>query len=308
MPPPGQTRPARFHVYMRDLVWDVAVCAGRERRGLCRRPAQQGAVLDHSRVPDPRVRSGRGAVDGAGGMALILDALVQLAQLLLVLALAPLLTGYVRKVKAHLLRRRGPPVLQPYRDLLKLIRKEVVLADNASWVFRVAPYLDLRHHPGRRGAGAHIRHRSRVQPGGRPHRDRGAPGQRPLRSGAGGPRYRHEFRRHRLEPRDDDRLARRAGDADDRVHAVAAGRLDAAFVGVGVHAGTRRRAARVAGHVAGGADHGGDRGERADSRRQSRDPSRADDDPRGHDPRVLGTASRGASRRPPRSSCCSISP
>jgi formate hydrogenlyase subunit 4 len=72
-------------------------------------------------------------------MALILDALVQLAQLLLVLALAPLLTGYVRKVKAHLLRRRGPPLLQPYRDLLKLIRKEVVLADNASWVFRSAP-------------------------------------------------------------------------------------------------------------------------------------------------------------------------
>src|SRR5512145_714879 len=74
-------------------------------------------------------------------MAMILDALVQLAQLLLVLALAPLLTGYVRKVKAHLLRRRGPPVLQPYRDLLKLIRKEVVLAHNASWVFRLAPYI-----------------------------------------------------------------------------------------------------------------------------------------------------------------------
>ena len=74
-------------------------------------------------------------------MAIAIDALVQLAQLLLVLILAPLLTGYVRKVKAHLLRRRGPPLVQPYRDLLKLIRKEVVLADNASWVFRVAPYL-----------------------------------------------------------------------------------------------------------------------------------------------------------------------
>jgi formate hydrogenlyase subunit 4 len=74
-------------------------------------------------------------------MALIVDALVQLAQLLLVLSIAPLLTGYVRKVKARLLRRRGPPVLQPYRDLLKLIRKEVVLAHNASWVFRVAPYV-----------------------------------------------------------------------------------------------------------------------------------------------------------------------
>ena len=72
---------------------------------------------------------------------MMLDVLVQVAQLLLVLALAPLLTGYVRKVKAHLLRRRGPPVVQPYRDLLKLIRKEAVLADNASWVFRTAPYV-----------------------------------------------------------------------------------------------------------------------------------------------------------------------
>ena len=74
-------------------------------------------------------------------MAVSLDALVQLGQLLVVLLLAPLLTGYVRKVKARLLRRRGPPILQPYRDLLKLLRKEVVLADNASWIFRVAPYL-----------------------------------------------------------------------------------------------------------------------------------------------------------------------
>ncbi len=72
---------------------------------------------------------------------MILDALVQLGQVLLVLLLAPLLTGYVRKVKAHLLRRRGPPIIQPYRDLLKLLRKEAVLADNASWVFRVAPYV-----------------------------------------------------------------------------------------------------------------------------------------------------------------------
>lgn len=72
---------------------------------------------------------------------MILDALVQFGQLLLVLLLAPLLTGYVRKVKAHLLRRQGPQMVQPYRDLLKLLRKEVVLADNASWLFRVAPYL-----------------------------------------------------------------------------------------------------------------------------------------------------------------------
>ena len=47
----------------------------------------------------------------------------------------------MRKVKARLLRRRGPSVIQPYRDLLRLLRKEVVLAENASWLFRAAPYL-----------------------------------------------------------------------------------------------------------------------------------------------------------------------
>ena len=66
---------------------------------------------------------------------------IQGAQMLLVLFVAPLLTGFVRKVKARLLRRRGPPLMQPYRDLVRLARKEVVLADNASWLFRVAPYL-----------------------------------------------------------------------------------------------------------------------------------------------------------------------
>lgn len=74
-------------------------------------------------------------------MAVILDLAVQGAQMALVLLLAPLLTGFVRKVKARLLRRRGPPLLQPYRDIIRLLQKEVVLAHNASWLFRVAPYL-----------------------------------------------------------------------------------------------------------------------------------------------------------------------
>ena len=74
-------------------------------------------------------------------MALILDLIVQGAQMMLVLLLAPLLLGYTRKVKARLLRRRGPPLLQPYRDIIRLCRKEVVLAENASWLFRSAPYM-----------------------------------------------------------------------------------------------------------------------------------------------------------------------
>jgi formate hydrogenlyase subunit 4 len=74
-------------------------------------------------------------------MALIGDFVVQGAQMLIVLLLAPLLTGIVRKTKARLLRRRGPALVQPYRDLVRLMRKEVVLAESASWLFRVIPYL-----------------------------------------------------------------------------------------------------------------------------------------------------------------------
>jgi len=74
-------------------------------------------------------------------MALIGDFAIQASQMLLVLLLAPLLTGFVRKVKARLLRRRGPPLLQPYRDLIRLARKEAVIAHGASWLFRFVPYL-----------------------------------------------------------------------------------------------------------------------------------------------------------------------
>jgi formate hydrogenlyase subunit 4 len=74
-------------------------------------------------------------------MDLIAALAMQGMQMVLVLALAPLLLGFTRKVKGRLLRRRGPSLLQPYRDLLRLIRKEVVLADNASWLFRSGPYM-----------------------------------------------------------------------------------------------------------------------------------------------------------------------
>jgi formate hydrogenlyase subunit 4 len=74
-------------------------------------------------------------------MAVMLDLFVQFCQMTVVLAAAPLLAGYVRKVKAFLVGRRGPPLVQPYRDLMRLLRKDVVLAESASWLFRVAPYI-----------------------------------------------------------------------------------------------------------------------------------------------------------------------
>ena len=74
-------------------------------------------------------------------MAVIREFAFQGAEMLVVLLLSPLLTGFVRKVKARLLRRQGPPLLQPYLDLIRLMRKDVVLANNASWLFRVIPYI-----------------------------------------------------------------------------------------------------------------------------------------------------------------------
>ena len=74
-------------------------------------------------------------------MALIVELIMQAVQMLLVLLVAPALLGLVRKVRARLLLRQGPSVFQPYRDLWRLLRKEALIARNASWLFRVAPYL-----------------------------------------------------------------------------------------------------------------------------------------------------------------------
>jgi formate hydrogenlyase subunit 4 len=68
-------------------------------------------------------------------------ALNQLVQLLLVAAAAPLLVGWVNACRAWLQNKSAPSVLQPYRVLRKLLVKDAVLAENASWLFRFAPYM-----------------------------------------------------------------------------------------------------------------------------------------------------------------------
>ena len=143
MPPPGDMRRRRASASsLQRSHLGRALCA-RRRRGRLSSPTGsnrlQYLTIRHylSLVFVALV----GSCSGACHMALIVDLMVQGAQMLLVLALAPLLTGFVRKVKARLLLRQGPPLIQPYRDLLRLLRKEVVLADNASWLFRAMPYL-----------------------------------------------------------------------------------------------------------------------------------------------------------------------
>lgn len=63
------------------------------------------------------------------------------AQLFLLLALSPLVTGVIRTLKARLQTRRGPGILQPYRDLLKLFRKQMVIPETASWIFTATPWV-----------------------------------------------------------------------------------------------------------------------------------------------------------------------
>jgi len=67
--------------------------------------------------------------------------LSQLNQTLLAVLLAPLLLGWVNQCRAWLQNRTGPGVTQPYRLLRKLLEKDAVLAHNASWLFRLAPYV-----------------------------------------------------------------------------------------------------------------------------------------------------------------------
>jgi len=66
-----------------------------------------------------------------------------LGQMLLLVALGPLVTGIIRKIKARLQCRSGADVFQPYRDLGKLFRKGTVQADTSSPFFRIVPALVL---------------------------------------------------------------------------------------------------------------------------------------------------------------------
>jgi len=61
----------------------------------------------------------------------------------LLLAAPPLLLGIIARVKAVVAGRRGAPLLQPYRDLLRLLRKGAVYSGTTTWVFRGAPIVAL---------------------------------------------------------------------------------------------------------------------------------------------------------------------
>lgn len=64
-------------------------------------------------------------------------------QILIILALAPLLSGIIKKIKAFFQIRKGPGVFQPYYDIAKLMRKDSVVSHNVSWIFHAAPVISF---------------------------------------------------------------------------------------------------------------------------------------------------------------------
>jgi hypothetical protein len=134
----------------------VAVLAAAERLNYLQflyHPPLSAACVLRARLP----------AHGAGAMAVILDLAVQGVQMLLVLGAraAAHRVSPAKSVRASS-GRRGAPLLQPYRDLVRLLRKDAVLAENASWLFRVIPYLVFRRHLGRRRAGPDLRDRAHL--------------------------------------------------------------------------------------------------------------------------------------------------
>jgi formate hydrogenlyase subunit 4 len=70
-------------------------------------------------------------------------ALYVVLNLLFVLAMTPLLLGLIKKVKALMQGRKGPPLMQQYRQLRKLFSKEIIYSNDASFITRTGPYIGI---------------------------------------------------------------------------------------------------------------------------------------------------------------------
>jgi formate hydrogenlyase subunit 4 len=67
--------------------------------------------------------------------------IIEIVQILILLFAAPAFAGWVKTIKCRLQGRTYAGIFQPYRDIGKLFSKEVILAENASWIFRFTPYV-----------------------------------------------------------------------------------------------------------------------------------------------------------------------
>jgi len=66
-----------------------------------------------------------------------------LLQALVILAVAPFFSGFSRVMRAKMHNRRGPSIFQNYRDIIKLMKRQEVVSEQAGWVFRATPYITM---------------------------------------------------------------------------------------------------------------------------------------------------------------------
>jgi formate hydrogenlyase subunit 4 len=64
-------------------------------------------------------------------------------QIIIIVVLAPLLSGIIKKIKAFFQIRKGASIFQPYYDIAKLLRKDSVVSENVSWIFHAAPVISF---------------------------------------------------------------------------------------------------------------------------------------------------------------------
>ncbi len=64
-------------------------------------------------------------------------------QVIIILALSPLLSGFIKKIKAFFQIRKGPSIFQPYYDIAKFLKKDSVVSENVSWIFHAAPVISF---------------------------------------------------------------------------------------------------------------------------------------------------------------------
>ncbi len=73
----------------------------------------------------------------------IAEILIGVIQGLAIILLSPLITGIMQKTKARTQKRIGATILQPYYDIIKLIKKDEVVSDQSSWIFKVCPWINF---------------------------------------------------------------------------------------------------------------------------------------------------------------------
>lgn len=73
----------------------------------------------------------------------ILEHIIGIIQVFFIISFSPLIVGLMRKIKAMSQKRIGSGIFQPYHDILKLFRKDEIVSDQSSWIFRITPWMNF---------------------------------------------------------------------------------------------------------------------------------------------------------------------